>query len=426
MPILTELPQAIDAANPSVERPSGLAIAESLDVSARIQAILEVRKRETPFYAYFPDQLERNIRAFDVFHRHSIRTLFALKASSYRPLVRRLIENGFGFDVASPQELDHVLALGARPSDISYSSPSKKEVDIVHASNRGVRWFVFDSESEIRKILRCAENPVLFGRLEMTDDGAVFPLSNKYGMTEDYAGDMMRLCAERGWPLRGLTFHVGSQNTTTRAWEHALEKAERCLALAKSLGLRMDYLNLGGGMPAPYTADVPDLAEFNKSLVSLCSRIEARFPEIQMIVEPGRAIAANTAALVAEVIDIKPYKNPPVAIVDTGVYNGILEGMPHFHFTFPLKTAHAPGSKTATFTIGGFSCDGTDIVRDHVELPISLDVGDRIAFCCMGAYAKAYELFHMVPFPSVVEYPPNAPAEGLRERQYPRSSRRQQ
>lgn len=368
---------------------------------------------ETPYYAYFPERLEENIRAFAALERSAVRVLFALKASNYRLLVERLIEHGFGFDVASPQELDYVLSLGAAPEDLSYSSPSKKEADIAHASSRGIRHFVFDTESEVRKILQCATAPVLFGRLETTDDGAVFALSSKYGMPEEYARDILTKSKEHGWPVRGLSFHVGSQNTRLESWDRAMEMASRCIIHAERIGTRVETLNIGGGMPAPYSADTPNLSSFNEGLAARCRTMQERFPWLTLIAEPGRSIAASTAALVAQVLDIKPYKRPRVAIVDTGVYNGILEGMPHFHFQFPVVTSHSPDVERVPYCIGGFSCDGSDVVRDKVLLPSDLMVGDRIAFDCMGAYARVYKAFHMVPFPKtiVVESQEQAPAD---------------
>lgn len=357
----------------------------------------------TPSYLYFPEILEKNIKIFSEFIKNDIPVFYAVKAGNYDPMIVELIKNGFGFDVASQEECEHVLRLGANPSLISFSAPTKKKNDIVYSSERGIKYYAFDTEDEIEKILWAAKDPILFARVDVNIKDAVFDQSNKFGMSKKYFKQVMKQSKKRAWPVKGITFHVGSQNVSLYTWNSAFVAIKDYMKIAEDVGIEIEYINLGGGIPAQYNPDVPAAEEFVKRILFLREKTLKNFPRLKFFIEPGRSMAANTMALLTTVMDIKPYKKPPVVIVDTGIYNGVLESLEYFtDFDLPLYTDHISVTQKRKFKIAGLSCDGSDIIKQSILLPKSLKVGDVLAIMYAGAYTYVYENFHMVPYPKIM------------------------
>ncbi len=357
----------------------------------------------TPSYVYFPKMLEKNIKIFSEFIKNDIAVLYAVKAGNYDPMIAELIKNGFGFDVASQEECEHVLSLGANPSLISFSAPTKKKNDIIYASERGVKYYAFDTEDEIEKIVWSAKNPILFARVDVNVKDAVFDQSSKFGMSQEYFKQIIKQSKKSGWPVKGITFHVGSQNTSLHAWNRAFISVKDYMKIAKDMGVEIEYINLGGGIPAQYNPVVPPAEEFIERILFLRKEMLKSFPQVKFSIEPGRSMAANTMALLTKVMDIKPYKKPPVVIVDTGIYNGVLESLEYFtDFDLPIYSDHISVRQKGRFKIAGLSCDGSDIIKQSVLLPKALKVGDVLAIMYAGAYTFVYENFHMVPYPKII------------------------
>jgi len=354
---------------------------------------------ETPYFLYFPQELESNIQEFQKFLDIDVRILYALKSNNYAPLVKRIIKKKWGFDISSKEELFYVLGMGAPPSNLSFSIPSKKASDITEASSKGVTSFVFDSEEEIKKIYRCAvAKPRLFARIESPSTKAAFDLS-KFGMSYDYFIYIVKQAKERKWNIEGISFHVGSQNLSRSAWKMALDYVAQLIMETKHYGVNITAVNVGGGIPVQY------FPHFNKSdyyvdfLLRQLKAFKSNFPQTTIYIEPGRAISANTMALVSRVINYKPYKTPPMLVLDTGVFHGIIEALEHFEY--PIIATSRERSRSQTYQVVGFSCDGYDVINKKVDLPSDTRVGDLLIVTHTGAYTFVYERFHMVPYPRI-------------------------
>lgn len=354
----------------------------------------------TPSYVFFESQLNKNIDAFKKFINSDIPVFYAVKANNYKPLLQALIKNGFGFDVASKEELELVISLGAIPERITFSAPSKKEEDIRFAAKLGIKKFAFDSEFEVQKIVDIVQDPTLFARVAVYSKDATFNLGLKFGMFENYFKYILRKSKINKWPLKGITFHVGSQNIAINDWKISCDHALKLISYAKKSGVQIEYLNMGGGIPAPYSKKIPKLDFYISHILSLCFKIKKQFPEIKCFVEPGRAICADTMALITSVIDIKPYKKPTMLVVNSGVFNGIIE--PLEGFEYPIYHDHLKHKKKKYFRVAGFSCEGFDIISKKVLLPKNIQPGDVIIFMYAGAYTFVYEKFHMVSCPEIV------------------------
>ena len=77
---------------------------------------------------------------------------YAVKANPDPRVLKALIEEGVGFEIASIAELDLLLKLKVPAAEVYYSNPVKSRDSIRYAAAKGVEWFVLDSVEELRKI----------------------------------------------------------------------------------------------------------------------------------------------------------------------------------------------------------------------------------------------------------------------------------
>src|SRR5688572_29675143 len=81
-----------------------------------------------------------------------VRPHYAVKANPDRRVLKVLVQEGAGFEIASTGELDLLLGLGVPAAEIFFSNPLKSRESIAYAASKGVEWFVVDSADEVRKV----------------------------------------------------------------------------------------------------------------------------------------------------------------------------------------------------------------------------------------------------------------------------------
>ena len=193
------------------------------------------------------------------------------------------------------------LDAGARPEAISYRQHDQESVAIRAAFQRGVTLFAFDSAEELEKLAENAPGARVYCRILVANEGADWPLSRKFGTTVEHARDLMLRAGELGLDPYGLSFHVGSQQTTTRAYEVAIGKVAMLFTDLTEAGVNLRMMNLGGGFPTRYRDPVPEIDEFgNTIMTSMIEHFGNALPE--MLIEPGRFIVGDAGLVSAEVV----------------------------------------------------------------------------------------------------------------------------
>ncbi|KUK77674.1 MAG: Ornithine decarboxylase [candidate division WS6 bacterium 34_10] len=358
---------------------------------------------KTPIYQYKQKTCDRNIKEFNTFLKNKIDVYYAIKANNYEPLVKSMIEANYGFDVASIEEIEYVLSLGADPSKISFSAPTKLVRDIKQAAKYGIKQFAFDSIIEIDKIMKNVKDPILIARITANNSDAAFNLSVKFGITPEHYPEILEKVYKDKIPLKGVTFHVGSQNTSVTSWRSALRGAQDFINLAQEYGINISLLNIGGGIPVQYNGYVRHSKYYINKILQYIERFRERNRNIEkIIIEPGRALSANTTDLLVKVVNIKEYKNPPLLITDLSVFNGLIEPLEGFEYDIEALDDHKPRQKLKYYKVAGLSCDGCDIIKKKCLLPKSIKVGDYLRIKQAGAYTFVYKNFHMREFPKIV------------------------
>jgi len=376
----------------------------------------------TPFFLFSATQIERNIATLrDTFRKHHAKTrvFYASKACSNLWFLERVRRGGIDVEVNSGGELWKARQAGFGPHQIGFNGNAKTRAEIAAALQPPIEAIIVDSVFELRRVADVAADLSVQARVALrvdlnvaseTHPGLRTSKGAKAGIDVSEALAAFGLAAQLpAVKLVGMHYHIGSQITRVEPYLEALDLALALLERVETAhGVRLEHLNIGGGFAIPYydrTADEPDTYfEAPHTLDGYAAGIGERLlktrPDLQLYLEPGRAIAGNTAILVtrveAEKTKLVEAENGRVArddwvMVDAG-FNTILEHSSYHWYYRAVVANHCGKPPVRPFRIGGPLCDGGDVYTgdpgsEYRYLPTCTKVGDIIAFFDVGAYS---------------------------------------
>jgi len=358
-------------------------------MTERIARFLAEHSPETPCLVVDLDVITE---AYDALRRHLplAQIYFAVKANPAAEIVGMLERKGANFDVASRGEIELCLRNGVTPSRLSYGNTIKKERDIVFAFGEGVRLFAFDSACELEKLARAAPGARVFCRILVACEGAEWPLSRKFGCAPEMAVELLRKAREVGLDPYGVSFHVGSQQTDLEQWDGATGTAAWMFSALAEADINLRMVNIGGGFPAHYSADVPGVDRYARAVMAAITKHFGNdLPEI--IIEPGRSLVGDAGVIQSEVVLISEKGDDRRWVyLDVGKFNGLAETMDE-SIKYRILTPECGGS-LGPVVLAGPTCDSADILYEKTEyrLPLGLRVGDKVEILSTGAYTASY------------------------------------
>ncbi|WP_026439315.1 type III PLP-dependent enzyme [Acidocella facilis] len=329
---------------------------------------------------------------------------YAVKANPAPAILRLLADAGSCFDAASWPEIQSCLEAGAAPAAISFGNTVKKPSAIQAAYKAGVPLYAFDSREELEKIAQHAPGAKIYCRLAVNNIGAEWPLSKKFGTTLEKAKELMLAAPALGLVPHGLSFHVGSQQTGTLAYELAIAEVAMLFTDLKAAGLPMRMLNLGGGFPVRYQEDVPEADAFGDAIMnSMVAHFGNDIPDI--LIEPGRAMVGNAGVVAAEAVLVcrrMPQDERRWVYLDIGRYGGLAETEGEA-IRYRITAGNGP---TGPVVLAGPSCDGVDVMYEKTSfsLPLDLQSGDRVLIHDAGAYVTSYASQNFNGFAPLAEH----------------------
>ncbi|MBV8890101.1 MAG: type III PLP-dependent enzyme [Alphaproteobacteria bacterium] len=346
--------------------------------------------------------------AYDLLCRYLpiARVYYAVKANPAPQIVRALGDKGSNFDVASRAEIELCLDNGATADRLSFGNTIKKERDIAFAYQAGVRLFAFDSERELEKLARAAPGAQVFCRILVACDGAEWPLSRKFGCSPEMAAELLCKARALGLDPYGVSFHVGSQQTDLSQWDGAIGSAARMFTALAEADINLRMVNIGGGFPARYRAAVSPVAEYARAVnAALTRHFGNDLPAV--IVEPGRSLVGDAGIIQSEVVLIADKGDgggKRWVYLDVGKFNGLAETMGE-SIKYRIATP-GRGGPAGPVVIAGPTCDSADILYEHAEysLPLDLEVGDKVEILAAGAYTASYASVGFNGFPPLRTY----------------------
>ena len=360
-------------------------------MTSKIARFLIDHQPATPCLVLDVDRVEANFRRISA-GLPLARVYYAVKANPARPILDRLVALGSSFDAAGIEEVEMCLAAGAPANRISFGNTIKKSSAIARAFAAGVDMFAFDSAEELDKLVTCAPGARVYCRILVENEGADWPLSRKFGTTIANARTLMLRAAELGLDPYGLSFHVGSQQTTTSSYEAAIGKVAMLFTDLRDAGMNIRMVNLGGGFPVRYRDEVPAFDAFADAIMgAMVANFGNALPE--MLIEPGRSIVGDAGLILSEVVLVSR-KDPTDPIrwvyLDIGRFGGLAETEGEA-IKYRFTTKH-DGTQTGPVAIAGPTCDGADILyeRSNYRLPLALTHGDLVEIQSTGAYTTTY------------------------------------
>jgi len=323
---------------------------------------------------------------------------YAVKANPDPRVLKTLIEENVGFEIASISELDLLLSLGAPAVQIYYSNPIKSRSYIEYAASKGVEWYVLDSIEELRKITSVKPDAKLYLRIDTPNIGSDWPLAGKFGTHTAEIKDIVHEAAKLKADLAGVTFHVGSQCRNPQNWRVGIERARKVFEDMKHVGLTPRLLNIGGGYPVRHVKPIPSIEVIGDVVNAAISGL----PEnIHVMAEPGRYLVSDAAYFVCRVAGTATRNGKRWMYWDAGVFGGLIEVTEGLHYEI-LSDRNGSG---IPWCIGGPTCDSVDVLMRDEILPEDIQEGDFIYIPNAGAYTTAYAShFNGFPLPDVIVF----------------------
>jgi diaminopimelate decarboxylase len=349
-------------------------------------------KYGTPLFVY-------SKRTF-VEHYHKISSAFSdldtlvcysVKANSSGAILKEMHAQGAGFDIVSGGELYRVLEIGADPRKIVYAGVGKTAEEIKYALKSNILMFNIESVEELKAINRIAgaagKKADVALRINPDVDAMTHHYVNtgkkesKFGIDINFALGIYKSAKKmKNINIKGVDMHIGSQITTPIPYLNAVGKISQFVSGLNREGIKIEYLNIGGGLGIIYNEEKPSTAEvFAKAVKPYIAGFE-----LKIILEPGRFIIGNAGILVTKVIYNKKGRSKNFVIVDAGMNDLIRPALyGSFHKIIPVN--FKSGDKLEPCDVVGPICESADFLGKDRMLP-ELASGDLLAVRSTGAY----------------------------------------
>lgn len=348
----------------------------------------------TPCYVYSRATLERHWHAFNnAFAQHPHLVCYAVKANSNLAVLNLLARLGSGFDIVSQGELMRVIAAGGSPQKVVFSGVGKTEAEIAFALDAQVKCFNVESEAELERIQQIAQSKEIIAPISIRVNPDVNPKThpyistglkeNKFGVNINNAISLYQHAVTLSHiKITGIDCHIGSQLTELSPFLDALDRVLLLVDKLQDLGITLQHIDMGGGLGVTYQQESPP--QPNELAQKLVEKIGDR--SLEIIVEPGRAIAANAGVLLTKVEYLKEGEDRSFAIIDAAM-NDLLRPALYqsWQDILPLQpreesTEHV----TKTYDVVGPVCETGDFLGKARELNLCQD--DLLAIRSAGAY----------------------------------------
>ncbi len=405
----------------------------------------------TPLFVFSEARIRQNAEQIkSAFRRASGKTgiFYASKANSNLAILQIVRDTGLNVEVNSGGELYKALKAGFRPDQVIYNGVAKTEHELAEAIQQRIFCINVDSPGELERIVRVARNlnqradialrivpEVATGSHSGLETGTH---ETKFGISEDRLFESYRtaLSHPESLALIGLHMHIGAQVVNPDKYKAAFRNLlAKAAALYQVTGHAVSHLNIGGGLPVSYIKphdnslshsiisdsehelgnlygmlkagtspkDVADAtigqlesADLDVLVNSISPEFCQMLPGIDILLEPGSRVIANTAILLSRVQSTKhrATTGDTWLLLDAG-FNTLFDAFAYnwyFHAVAADKTNLPPDQ---AYRLAGPLCDSADVfydveglgrLPDRRTLPDGMQPGDLIAFLDTGGY----------------------------------------
>jgi len=364
---------------------NGRLCAEDVDLTAIAEQV------GTPCYVYSRATFERHWRAFDaVFAGHDHLVCYAVKANSNLAVLNLLARLGSGFDIVSGGELERVLVAGGDAGKVVFSGVGKLEWEMRRALEAGIRCFNVESEAELEMLNRVAGDmgrraPISL-RVNPDVDAQTHPYistglkENKFGIDINAVEAVYRhAAAMANIEVLGVDCHIGSQLCEVAPFVDALDRLLALIDRLTEQGIHLRHVDVGGGLGIAYNGEAPPSpADYAEAILA-----PLRERGLEIVMEPGRAIAGNAGVLLTRVSYLKPGAEKHFAIIDAAM-NDLMRPALYQAWQAIVPVVPRSEGKPRIYDVVGPVCETGDFLGKDRELTI--EAGDLLAVRSAGAY----------------------------------------
>jgi diaminopimelate decarboxylase len=355
---------------------------------------------ETPFYYYDLGVLRQTLEACKKasdqygFHVH-----YAMKAN-FNPKVLETIQSyGFGADCVSGNEVKAAIANGFDQGKVVFAGVGKSDKEINAALDADIFCFNVESVQELTIINDLAEaknkKAKIAIRINPNVDAHTHHFittgldENKFGINTWQLNDVaetLRKCANL--QFIGIHFHIGSQITDLEVYKNLCTRINDMQDWFEDHGFQVKVLNTGGGLGVDYHhPDTNVIADFEGYFKVFRDFLKVK-PGQEVHFELGRALVAQSSALIARVLYVKIGQKKNFLVLDAGMTELIRPMLYQAYQKIEnLSQKSESESNIIKYDVVGPICESTDCFQKDVELPESFR-GDLFAIRTAGAYGE--------------------------------------
>ena len=346
----------------------------------------------TPCYIYSHRAIHQNFHAFDdAFQDIPHIVAYAMKANSNIGILRLLAQEGSGADIVSGGELFRTLKAGVPSNKIVFAGVGKSSEEIQYALESDILMFNVESSGELQLINEVAKTIGVKARVALRINPDIDPQTHpyistglkksKFGIAADQALKEFGLASQLPHiDVVGVHCHIGSQLTQVTPFVDAIKKVLGLIQALQSQGIKIRYMNIGGGLGITYSDETPphprDLAAAISPLLQTTS--------CHIIMEPGRSIVGNAGIMVTKVLYNKEGANKQFVIVDAAMNDLLRPSLYEAHHDI-LPVLKNESAAVSTVDVVGPICESGDFLAKDRKMPQPRS-GDLLAIMSAGAY----------------------------------------
>jgi diaminopimelate decarboxylase len=349
------------------------------------------REVGTPCYIYSHETLKQHFTVFDEsFQGMPHMTCYSVKANGNLAILGLFAALGGGADIVSGGELFRARKAGIAANRIVYSGVGKTQAEIDYALRESILMFNIESAQELEAIDgRAAALNTRAGialRVNPDVDPKTHPYistglkKNKFGIDIEGALEAYELARNlKHVEILGIDCHIGSQLTDVAPFVEALKRLKLLIGHLETIGIKIRYLDLGGGLGIPYHEEAPPHPhDYARAVVEELGDLYCT-----LILEPGRVIVGNAGILLTQVLYTKRTPSKEFIIVDAGM-NDLVR--PSFYGSYhDIQPVDKKPRESRVVDVVGPICESSDFIARDRYLPAVLP-GELLAVMSAGAY----------------------------------------
>jgi diaminopimelate decarboxylase len=375
----------------STARPNWLRPALLAPLAQHSEALknsVEAEHDEDGFFLYDLDYLEQHLSV--LMQQEVIKLWFAVKANPLSRVISTLAQQGFNFDVASQGELTQVLAQNVQAEHILNTGPAKSKRQMKAFLSQGVRTFVVESLNQLQWLneaaIELACQPQVLLRVQLQwQEGEKNPLGGNevtpFGLScQEW--QTIKVSHFSALNINGLhIFQWGNMLSNERMFELWSQMVTPLLSLAEQVGMRLEVLDLGGGLGVDYLQTGQGLSW--KQIVADLAKIKAQAGVSELWLELGRFAVADMGYYVTSVVDRKQNFQQQQLVLAGGINHLIRPAITEQ--PFPVAMLRESAASPCYFDLHGPLCTSLDKLGT-LAIASDVEVGDQLIFGLAGAY----------------------------------------